>query len=576
MGYRPQFWMDVTHPGLGKYRRVRGSDKYVVERMAEQQMAAWNEQWLRQQARDQVREARENRLRSRDDQRNYVAGREEEAADRTREAREAIEAASSILAATLGVNDAIDWARLKRTEAFSVPFPARPQTDWDRAGGVARSLPRKPDRADGRYLRPVEMLDRVLASRRRRKEAEAQQEYESDLAVWEQSCKKLRSADAADLAAHEAAIARWKAAVEAWHIARNELEAEQAKANTAVDALAAAYAQRAPNAVLDYCQLVLDRSQRPAFVPRNYELEYDAAAKSLIVEMELPTPEDIPTIAEWRYVRKSDEIVSKPLATSKSNDLYDSVVYQLTLRTLHELLEADVIDALDAITFSGWVDRLDRGTGTQAVSFILSVQTTKPQFSAINLRLVEPRECFRSLKGLSASRLNALTPVALVATVSREDARFVAAREVQIEEGDNLATMPWEDFEHLVRQLFEREFASAGGEVRVTQASRDGGVDAVIFDPDPLRGGKMVVQAKRYTNVVGVSAVRDLFGTVQHEGAMKGILVTTSTFGPDAYAFAKGKPITLLSGNNLLSMLAKHGHKVRIDLREAKRVQQAS
>lgn len=39
-------------------------------------------------------------------------------------------------------------------------------------------------------------------------------------------------------------------------------------------------------------------------------------------------------------------------------------------------------------------------------------------------------------------------------------------------------------------------FARNGGEVRVTQASRDGGVDAIILDPDPLRGGKIVVQAK--------------------------------------------------------------------------------
>jgi restriction system protein len=32
----------------------------------------------------------------------------------------------------------------------------------------------------------------------------------------------------------------------------------------------------------------------------------------------------------------------------------------------------------------------------------------------------------------------------------------------------------------------------------------------------------------------------------------------------------KGKPLSLLSGANLLSLLAKHGHKARIDLKEAK------
>ena len=57
-----------------------------------------------------------------------------------------------------------------------------------------------------------------------------------------------------------------------------------------------------------------------------------------------------------------------------------------------------------------------------------------------------------------------------------------------------------------------------------------------------------------------------------NEGANRGILVTTATYGPDAYKFANGKPLTLLNGSNLLALLEEHGHKARIDLAEAKRV----
>jgi len=141
-----------------------------------------------------------------------------------------------------------------------------------------------------------------------------------------------------------------------------------------------------------------------------------------------------------------------------------------------------------------------------------------------------------------------------------------------VEETDNLAAMDWQDFENLIREIFEKEFVTSGGEVKITQASRDGGVDAIAFDPDPIRGGKIVIQAKRYTNVVGVSAVRDLYGTTVNEGATKGILVTTAEYGPDAYEFAKGKPLTLLNGGNLLHLLEKHGHKAKIDLIEAKKI----
>ncbi|PYT29349.1 MAG: hypothetical protein DMG57_12040 [Acidobacteria bacterium] len=59
-------------------------------------------------------------------------------------------------------------------------------------------------------------------------------------------------------------------------------------------------------------------------------------------------------------------------------------------------------------------------------------------------------------------------------------------------------------------------------------------------------------ETHRYRHTVGVSAVRDLFGTMNHEGANKGILVTTSSFRPDAYDFIRGKPVELIDGGGLL------------------------
>ena len=80
----------------------------------------------------------------------------------------------------------------------------------------------------------------------------------------------------------------------------------------------------------------------------------------------------------------------------------------------------------------------------------------------------------------------------------------------------------------------------------------------MAFDHRPIFGGKVIIQAKRYRHTVDVSAVRDLFGTLQNEGASKGILVTTSGYGPASYQFAAGKPLELLDGSNLLALLAEH------------------
>jgi restriction system protein len=118
------------------------------------------------------------------------------------------------------------------------------------------------------------------------------------------------------------------------------------------------------------------------------------------------------------------------------------------------------------------------------------------------------------------------------------------------------------DFESLITNLFEK----MGLDTRQTQPSRDGGVDCVAYDPRPIFGGKVVIQAKRYKDTVGVSAVRDLYGTMQNEGASKGILVTTSGYGKSSFEFAAGKPLALLSGTHLLYLLAENaGVEARIE-----------
>ena len=51
-----------------------------------------------------------------------------------------------------------------------------------------------------------------------------------------------------------------------------------------------------------------------------------------------------------------------------------------------------------------------------------------------------------------------------------------------------------------------------------------------------------------------------------NEGASKGILVTTSGYGPDAYEFSNDKPIELLDGGGLLYLLDQVGIQARIIL----------
>ena len=289
-----------------------------------------------------------------------------------------------------------------------------------------------------------------------------------------------------------------------------------------------------------------------------------------LIEYDLPSREDLSWVKEYKYVATSNTIKETLISESSIAKTYEQLLYSICLRSVYEVCVFKEAENIGMVVFNGFVTAINRANGISERKCILSLQVSKDRFLAIDLKNVDPKKCFKSLKGVSAAQLIDISPVQPVLTFNMNDRRFVEGKEVLMNSGTNLASMDWEDFEHLVRELFEMEFSKNGGEVRVTQASRDGGVDAIVFDPDPLRGGKIVIQAKRYTNTVGVSAVRDLYGTVINEGANSGILITTSDYGHDSYEFAKDKPLKLLNGGHLLALLHKNGRKGYINIQEAK------
>ncbi len=346
--------------------------------------------------------------------------------------------------------------------------------------------------------------------------------------------------------------------------------AAYAKEKQKLETLVSLAKQSSSDGLIARVEQTLKLEMFPTFVPSDFALRFDDASRILILEHEFP---DIGSINWIKLVSLKSGLAVKPANQKEAKEAAILLYPTLSLRFACELARLDFNDLVEAIVVNGWSNYIEKSTGQVKRAYCSSLFATKTQLQTINLSAADPLAAFSALKGVAARSLE-LTPIAPILRLNTEDKRFVDAKDVlaNMAQGENLAAMDWEDFEHLCRELFEKAFAGSGAEVKVTQASRDQGVDAVIFDPDVLRGGKIVVQAKRYTNTVDVSAVRDLYGAIINEGATKGILVTTSHYGPDAYGFAKDKPITLLNGEELLGLLQKYGYSFKIDLAEAKRL----
>lgn len=540
-GEATRFYVPFTHKSLKLYREISGADQYTLQKKFEQLVRLWDAKYEAYLAKQELN--------------NGV----ELAQNLQIENEQKVHQISTILAHTLDVNDEVDWEAIKAIpqlpEAPDKPsYPDLPRrfkrafSDPSVYMGIFSSLmgwkKKAHEKAMAEHQAAVELED---------------ERYKRQLGEHELACAEIDEKHVAAMEKHQADVEH--------HI--SEVEAH----NLMVDHLKARWVDGDPDAVVEHACLVLDASEYPSWINTSYQLQYDAGEKLMKVQFLLPSLDTVDIPKSVRFVKSTGELKETSRSKKDQQVYFDSLCYQIALRTVHEFFEADTPINIENVLFNGVVEGIDPATGKEARKTIMSAVFDRKGFEDINLAKVDGKACFKSFNGVSAHSLAGLAPVAPVMEFDTSDRRFIDGRTVSDDQAglSNLASMSWDDFEHLVREVFSKEFASRGGEVRVTQSSSDGGVDAVAFDPDPISGGKIVIQAKRYTKTVGVSAVRDLYGTTLNEGASKGILVTTADYGPDAYKFAADKPISLLNGANLLFLLERHGMEAKIDLKAARK-----
>ncbi|MCJ1681125.1 restriction endonuclease [Streptomyces sp. APSN-46.1] len=300
----------------------------------------------------------------------------------------------------------------------------------------------------------------------------------------------------------------------------------------------------------------------PEALPRQVAAAYDPAARQLVLDWELPAYGVVPEARSVQYLPSTDQDKTKPRPATERRALYRDLLAQCVLLVVRELYAADEFGVLDSVVVNGFVDCHDPVTGREAQFVLATVSAPRTAFAGLRLEQVSAVDCLvEGLHGQLSARPDQLTavrpgrrPGEVGGVVSH------GGHAGDDEDEPDLFVMDPIAFENLVAELFR----AMGMEAVTTQRSGDGGVDVEALDPAPIRGGRIVVQVKRYRNTVPPTAVRDLYGTVQDAGANKGVLVTTSSFGPGSYTFANGKPLELVPGAQLVELLQQHGLRGRL------------
>ena len=275
-----------------------------------------------EQAAAEARAADRARRKIRDEEatRQYFADRAADARRRTRQVGARVDELRTILDRGLRRTPRIDLAGLR--EQFHQPAPDLGSVGWRAA------------RPEWSRFEPPSVLGRVVGTaRHQRRLAAARESHAAAVADWEkaEAERERRFADARRRYASRLATERLRVD----------------EHNRSVDAFAAAWRRREPDAVGRYLAMVLDAVPLPRTFPRAVSVDGTA------VRVELPGPEVVPAVREFRYDAATDEQPEVPRPGAEVAALHRSVVAQVVLLCLRDLFAAD--PGLDAVTFHGHV-----------------------------------------------------------------------------------------------------------------------------------------------------------------------------------------------------------------------------
>ncbi|MEV4525780.1 restriction endonuclease [Streptosporangium sp. NPDC049304] len=479
-------------------------------------------------AREQARQAKEaERVR----QQKYIEDQQKLAEKKSTEVEERIRHLDSILADALD-NSPFSFDLLTVTPRMPTFNPGllgtpEPQPDW------ATYVPAPPGIV-GKIFGGAARYERELIA--------ARHSYESDVTDHQQRESKRLSALANARAEHD----RWA----------GELQAKASAENAQLDRRRQGLEVGDAKAVEWFVSQVLKTAQYPTGFPRRSQVAYRPENRDVVVEFELAPRNVVPDVRGYKYIKTRDAIAPIPRPQTEIKQRYAQLIARTALRTLHEIFSATPPAVIEAVVFNGRLSTVDLATGKQVRPHLLSVEAERSDFIDLVLSKVDPAACLKRLNALISA--NPYDVEAIEPFIAFDLKRFRFSEDMDVisalDSRRNLLKLTPTEFEHLIRELF----IAMGAEAWTTIPSKDGGIDAVATSKNMFFGGVCLIQAKRWSGIVGLEAVHALTGVMADHNATTGVLVTPSWFGRASEQFAQRNRITLINGAELKHLLKEH------------------
>lgn len=317
-----------------------------------------------------------------------------------------------LLAATIDVDDHVDLESLKITEVKHPPF---------QPGELASPVPPLGELVyppEPQYQAPPAPtgLSATFGGKRKHQEAieRARAEHAAVRQRWHEQCTQMFNSYLAEQARREKAeadrVAKLAPAEATYQEEGRQREAEAQARNQELTQLINNLAFDIPEAIEEYIGIVLSNSVYPEAFPVTYDHQFNLANRELTLTVTVPEPAVVPAVKEYRYVKAKDEITSASFPMRAQKDRYANAVWQVAVRTLHEVFEGDRAGKIHSIALTVGVDRIAPATGRPAAVPLVVVAADRETFNKFDLANVVPHATLAHLGAAMSKSPFDLTP----------------------------------------------------------------------------------------------------------------------------------------------------------------------
>lgn len=340
----------------------------------------------------------------------HLAAREAEAEEQNRKLEEIYDDIDSLLANTLSVDDYVELSTLK-VSANHPPFD-RPELETPIPPPSRKANPPEPQ-----FVEPPAPsgLSALFGKKKHRELVElARTNHENAVANWKNECEAAEKRHQAAIAKHVRVeeLRQKRLAEERARYASDcaKREEDAAEKNKKLDALIANLGYGSPDAVQEYVSIVLSNSAYPDHFQVNHEFEFNPASAELRLKVFVPGPGSVPTTKAYKYVKGDDEIVTTDLPQKACRERYSSAIYQVALRSFHEIFESDRRGLIHTISMEVGTATTDPATGRETYVPFVFAAAARESFITYDLAAVVPLLTLERLGASVSKNPFALTP----------------------------------------------------------------------------------------------------------------------------------------------------------------------